>query len=257
MKLLLCIAAWICFANLGVSQAIFFPQADYADSASLARAMPILAKRVIAEYRNPDTSAWYGTLYRAQIVAQEYAGAERTLAAYSEAIEPDSTFRCSIAFSYKIYCRVMALKEADRGRPLRDLYDEAFTELFRPLSEKERENAGFFFTYDLTEFKKTLDELIASQRNVQRTSYAEDRTTRHLLEPNTIEQIELANTFMTSIRLTKGSRIVVMVGVNLNPQWQINYGTGKDVSDEDIRDANTPLEVKWYTTGTIKIPVWR
>ncbi len=172
MKKLLCIAVWICFTNLGVSQAIFFPQADYADSASLARAMPILAKRVIAEYRNPDTSALYGTLYRAQIVAQEYTGAERTLAAYSDVIEPDSTFRRSIAFSYKVYCRVMALKEADRGRPFSDLYDEAFSELFRPLSEKEREDAGFFFTYDLTEFKKTLDELIASQRNAQSDSIA-------------------------------------------------------------------------------------
>jgi predicted acyl esterase len=98
---------------------------------------------------------------------------------------------------------------------------------------------------------------LALNANVQRASYAKDRTTRHLLEPGKIENIELTNTFLTCIRLPRGSRIVVTVGVNLNPQWQINYGTGKDVSDEDIRDATIPLQIKWYNKSTIKIPIWK
>jgi hypothetical protein len=57
------------------------------------------------------------------------------------------------------------------------------------------------------------------------------------------------------VQLSKGSRIVALVGVNNHPQWQINYGTGKDVSDESITDAKEPLHVKWYNMSMIKIPI--
>jgi hypothetical protein len=38
---------------------------------------------------------------------------------------------------------------------------------------------------------------------------------------------------------------------------QINYGAGKDVSDESIRDADMPLEIKWYTDSYIDLPIGR
>jgi hypothetical protein len=38
---------------------------------------------------------------------------------------------------------------------------------------------------------------------------------------------------------------------------QVNYGTGKDVSDETIEDAQIPLQIKWYNDSIIKIPVWK
>jgi hypothetical protein len=45
--------------------------------------------------------------------------------------------------------------------------------------------------------------------------------------------------------------------VNKNRFCQINYGTGKDVSDEDISDAKVPLQIKWYGDTYVKIPIWR
>jgi predicted acyl esterase len=95
----------------------------------------------------------------------------------------------------------------------------------------------------------------ALNENIQRVSYAQDRSTRHLLQPNKIENIQLNNNFMTSLRLPKGSRIIALVGVNNHPQWQINYGTGKDVSDESISDAKEPLIVKWFNHSMLKIPI--
>lgn len=65
------------------------------------------------------------------------------------------------------------------------------------------------------------------------------------------------NTFITSRQLQKDSKIIVLMGVNINPSWQINYGTGKDVSDETIDDAKEPLEIKWYNNSMIKIPILR
>jgi len=93
--------------------------------------------------------------------------------------------------------------------------------------------------------------------NLQRASYAGDRTKRELLQPEKIETINMTNTFITSRQLQKGSRIIVLLGVNKNPEWQVNYGTGKDVSDETITDATIPLKIKWYNTSYIQFPILR
>jgi len=41
------------------------------------------------------------------------------------------------------------------------------------------------------------------------------------------------------------------------PEVQINYGTGKDVSDETIADAKEPLNIQWFDDSFIDVPVWR
>jgi hypothetical protein len=85
---------------------------------------------------------------------------------------------------------------------------------------------------------------------------AKDKSVRQLLKPNTIENIALTNTFMTSKKIEKGSKLIVVIGVNKNPDWQLNYGTGKDVSDETLaNDGKEPLLIKWYNTSTIKVPI--
>jgi putative CocE/NonD family hydrolase len=92
--------------------------------------------------------------------------------------------------------------------------------------------------------------------NIQRASLAKDKSVRQLLKPNTIENIALTNTFMTSKKIEKGSKLIVVIGVNKNPDWQLNYGTGKDVSDETLaNDGKEPLLIKWYNTSTIKVPI--
>ncbi|MET7038278.1 hypothetical protein [Elizabethkingia miricola] len=55
--------------------------------------------------------------------------------------------------------------------------------------------------------------------------------------------------------LDKRSRLVVAVNVNKNPFSQLNYGTGKDVSTETLKDAGEALLIKWYTDSYVKIPV--
>lgn len=90
-----------------------------------------------------------------------------------------------------------------------------------------------------------------------RASYAKDRSKRQLLTPGKEETIPYSNSFFTCKKLQKGSRLVVLVGVNKNKNWQVNYGTGKDVSNETILDGKIPLEIKWLNDSYIKIPVWR
>lgn len=93
--------------------------------------------------------------------------------------------------------------------------------------------------------------------HIVRASYAKDNEKRQLLEPNKTEQIPIKNSYFMSRKIVKGSKLLLLVGVNKNPNWQINYGSGKDVSEETIKDAGEPLEIKWYNDSYVEIPVYK
>lgn len=105
-------------------------------------------------------------------------------------------------------------------------------------------------------YEKTANgKYFALTNNIQRASLAKDRTKRQLLTPNKIETIDINQTFIISKELQKGSSIVIVVGTNKNPNWEVNYGSGKDVSSETIADAKEPLKIKWYTNSSITLPI--
>jgi uncharacterized protein len=90
-----------------------------------------------------------------------------------------------------------------------------------------------------------------------RASYARDMSIRKLLTPGKVESIPFDRIRMVSRQLKKGSRLLVVLTINKNSFAQINYGIGKDVSDETIADAKTPLQIKWYNDSYVKIPIWK
>lgn len=92
---------------------------------------------------------------------------------------------------------------------------------------------------------------------INRASYAKDPTERVLLTPGQIEHIPLSMNKIASKRLDRGSRLVVYLNVNKNPFSQLNYGTGKDVSDETIADANEKLKVEWSNQSYVTVPILR
>ena len=92
---------------------------------------------------------------------------------------------------------------------------------------------------------------------VQRASFARDMTKRELLVPNRRQTIPLDNTHLVSRQLGKGSRLLLVLTINRSPDYQINYGTGKDVSAESIADAQEPLVVQWLGESTVTIPISR
>jgi putative CocE/NonD family hydrolase len=92
---------------------------------------------------------------------------------------------------------------------------------------------------------------------VQRASFAKDMTKRQLLVPNMRQTIPLDNTHLVSRQLNKGSRLLVALTINRSPDYQINYGTGRDVSAESIADAKQPLVVQWLGESTVTIPISR
>jgi predicted acyl esterase len=90
---------------------------------------------------------------------------------------------------------------------------------------------------------------------VGRASFAKDITKRKLLQPDRIETIPFSNTHLVSKKLRKGSRLLVVLNVNKNPFSELNYGTGKVVSEENIQEADEPLKVRWYSDSFINVPV--
>jgi len=94
-----------------------------------------------------------------------------------------------------------------------------------------------------------------TNRYLGRASYAQSNCKRALLTPGQKHLIPVTNTRMTARKIRKGSRLVVVLNANKHPYDQINYGTGKEVSSESIKDAKTPLRVKWHNDGYIQIPI--
>jgi uncharacterized protein len=94
-------------------------------------------------------------------------------------------------------------------------------------------------------------------RYVGRASYAKDNSKRQLLKPNKKESIPFNNTRFISKKISKGSRLIILLNINKHPFEIINYGSGKPVSEETIKDAKEPLQIKWYNKSYIKIPIWK
>tara|TARA_R110002073_G_scaffold128999_3_gene275095 strand:- start:51359 stop:53581 length:2223 start_codon:yes stop_codon:yes gene_type:complete len=91
---------------------------------------------------------------------------------------------------------------------------------------------------------------------IGRASYTKNREKRMLLKQNQINSVNFENSKLVSKKIQKGSRIVVVVNVNKNNNAQINYGTGKDVNVESIKDANTPLKITFTGNSRISLPIW-
>lgn len=87
-----------------------------------------------------------------------------------------------------------------------------------------------------------------------RASYAKDRVHRHLLIAGVRQQLPFQSEKMVGHRLQAGSRLVLALGINKRADQQVNYGSGKDVSEESIADAHAPVRIRWHDGSFIEIP---
>ncbi|MDY1549427.1 CocE/NonD family hydrolase [Luteibacter sahnii] len=88
-----------------------------------------------------------------------------------------------------------------------------------------------------------------------RASYATDRTSRHLLDADTPTRLKITSQTVAGRRLAKGSRLVAVISVPKGPDRQINYGTGRDVSDESVSDAGAPLRLRFLASSYLDVGV--
>jgi putative CocE/NonD family hydrolase len=111
------------------------------------------------------------------------------------------------------------------------------------------------------DFKTTLYELTPKGEYFllatywSRASHVGDLVNRRLLTPGKRDRLDFQSVRLMSHQLNLGSRIVAVVNVIKSPDQQINYGTGRDVSDESIADAKEPLRIELFGDSYIVVPV--
>ncbi|HEX8172090.1 MAG TPA: CocE/NonD family hydrolase [Thermoanaerobaculia bacterium] len=111
----------------------------------------------------------------------------------------------------------------------------------------------FDFEIDLFERTSTNQYIFLGQ-HWTRVSYAADREHRRLLQPGKRQRLDFTASRLMSRELAAGSRVVMIVSAIKNFGQQINYGSGKDVSEETIADAGKPLEIRWLGGSYIDLP---
>ncbi len=155
------------------------------------------------------------------------------------------------------------------GQIIRDSLNNSngYSFISAPINEPMAINGAFSGELEVSINKKDFDYSVALYEvmpngkyfqlsyYVGRASYAQSMEKRRLLKPNVKTTIPFSRSRLISKKLDTGSRILVVLNVIKTSSYQINYGTGKDVSDETIGDAGEPLVVKWYNDGFVKIPV--
>lgn len=90
---------------------------------------------------------------------------------------------------------------------------------------------------------------------VQRASYNADHRQRHLLVPGQPQRIEVRDTRLLGRKLAAGSRIVIALGIIKQPDRQLNLGSGKEPADETVADAGAPLEIRWFGSSHLDLPL--
>ncbi|MBA2685509.1 MAG: hypothetical protein H0U66_13565 [Gemmatimonadaceae bacterium] len=138
-----------------------------------------------------------------------------------------------------------------------------------PLNEQTELSGLFSGHLDFTTNKRDLDisialyELTSERKYISltyymvRASYARERTRRTLLAPDRPQQLDFTSGRLASTKLAKGSRLLTVFTVLKQPNVQISYGTGKDVSLESVADAGAPLSIEWSTRSHLDFPVRR
>jgi putative CocE/NonD family hydrolase len=117
--------------------------------------------------------------------------------------------------------------------------------------------ADMDFTVSLYELTPSGEYMRLSIPYYQRASYLRDPSRRQLLEPGQRQQLSFVKPGPVSRLVKAGSCLVLLLGINKNREAQVNYGTGKDVSDESIADASAPLRIQWFSTSLVNFPIAR
>lgn len=201
----------------------------------------------------------YLTFYLTSAVSQDFRLADIKKPKKKEFLTQEVDFANREISNNNYYPSPIIQKEVNKN--------DGYFFISEPLSEPLIVNGSFLGEIKLSINKKDLDlgvtlyevtpngEYFHLSYYIGRASYAKDIEKRQLLEPNKIETIAFSNTHFVSRQLSKGSRLLIALNVNKNPFSQLNYGTGKEVSDETILDAKEPLKIKWYNDSFVKIPV--
>ncbi|MCA1624080.1 MAG: hypothetical protein LC778_09830, partial [Acidobacteria bacterium] len=102
---LICLVFLCLIAAVSASaQQLDFNKAAAADGAELARAMPVLAKEIIAVYKDEERERYLNNLFRLQMIAGNYAEANAAIKSLREIPKAnDPVYRNATNLQYEIF----------------------------------------------------------------------------------------------------------------------------------------------------------
>ncbi|MBS0217294.1 MAG: CocE/NonD family hydrolase [Proteobacteria bacterium] len=158
------------FALPAFAQAPDVRAPDGLDNAGIERAMPELAREVMAVYREDDRQRYLGNLFRLQMVAGQYAQAVESISAI-RASRNDAPGQPPLYLQYEVYAR--AEDQARGGIPFAQAWRAAFARDFGRLDDKVALQAEFGFGGGLPRMRGELDAALAKATGKKRLPLAE------------------------------------------------------------------------------------
>ncbi|WP_338867853.1 CocE/NonD family hydrolase [Myxococcus stipitatus] len=134
---------------------------DFAAPASttaeeLDRAIPTLAREVLAVYPEQDTDTRLGHLFRLQLVTGDFSGALTSLRALRPLREAHSPVKGTTFLQYEVHAKAR-LAQAAHGTPYAEALRAAFQESFGALDDLTALQAAGMFRYDLERARVDLE----------------------------------------------------------------------------------------------------
>lgn len=142
------------------AQKFYFPKAYYADSISLSKNIPNLAKQVLKFYKEADQSVYQDNAFRLRIVAQQYDEALKSIEIYrSLQKSSDAKSNGAIGGQFEVFIRTKIRQQQTK---------ESFVVAFKPTfaAKQKTLNANSklmfeeYFEINLNNIKNTLKNLL-------------------------------------------------------------------------------------------------
>lgn len=165
MKSLYLVLLCIILSSVASAQRLDFPIAATSNSAELSKAMPILAKNVMANYKEDDRKKFLSNLFRLQIVAGEYTNANATIKAYRQ--ENEASNYSEVAYiQYKIFA-LAKLRQLTTANSFEQAFEEVFNDIYGKLSDKVayHTSTAFLTRAGIGVHQKRLQQLLDKQKD--------------------------------------------------------------------------------------------
>lgn len=164
--LLLALLAWPAFAQATDIRVPAGLQGDGID-----RAMPELAREVIAVYRDEDRARYLDTLFRLQLAAGQHAQALQSIDAI-RGLRSDPPTQPPVFLQYEIHARAKLL-QATHNVAFAQAWRQSFAERFGGLDDRVALRAEFSFGGSLPRWGGSLDDALGKLEGKRRVPLAE------------------------------------------------------------------------------------
>jgi len=88
-----------------------------------------------------------------------------------------------------------------------------------------------------------------------RASYLRDPGRRRLLAPGAAAWLAFTSRRITAVRVESGARLVMVLRVSKRPDHEINFGTGRAVSDESVAAGRVPVKLSLLRGSYLELPI--